>query len=166
MSSLPFAYVGVSWLLYVSNTSLNMMAIIGITLLVGIVVNNGIVMIDHINNHRRRGKRRNQAIIDGGMERLRPILMTALTTILGLIPLAFGQTQVGGTTYYPLALAVIGGLASSTFLTLLVLPALYLLVDDMGNYLKNLFLLSSFRYLWSRRKNAILAITGKLSRNG
>jgi HAE1 family hydrophobic/amphiphilic exporter-1 len=154
MSALPLAYVGVAWMLYLCDTALNVMAIIGMTLLIGVVVNNGIVMIDHINNYRRQGRPRHDAVISGSVERLRPILMTALTTILGLIPMALERSDVGGATYYPLALATIGGMTSSTFLSLLALPALYLLVDDFGHYLAAIFSRASFRFWWRlvRRK--------------
>jgi HAE1 family hydrophobic/amphiphilic exporter-1 len=95
-------------------------------ILIGIVVNNGIVLVDHINGRRKAGRSLDEAILEGGGDRLRPILMTAGTTILGLLPLAvFRGAHVGGAEYYPMARAISGGLASSTLLTLLVMPTYY-----------------------------------------
>ena len=99
----------------------------------GIVVNNGIVLIDHINQLRISGMSRSDAIVHGGMDRFRPILMTAATTILGLIPLCIGTTQIGGDgpPYFPMARAIVGGLAFSTLITLVILPTIYILLDDL-----------------------------------
>ncbi len=126
MICLPLAAVGVVWMLMLTGTSFGLMAMIGTVILIGVVVNNGIVLIDHVNHLRKEGMPMEEAIIAGGRERLRPILMTALTTILGLIPMAVGGSHIGDAQYYPLARAVMGGLVSSTFLTLLVLPAYYI----------------------------------------
>jgi HAE1 family hydrophobic/amphiphilic exporter-1 len=126
MICLPLAAVGVVWMLMLTGTSFGLMAMIGTVILIGVVVNNGIVLIDHVNHLRKEGMPMEQAIIEGGRERLRPILMTALTTILGLIPMAIGGSHIGDAQYYPLARAVMGGMVSSTFLTLLVLPAYYI----------------------------------------
>ncbi len=97
-------------------------------------MNNGIVLIDHVNNLRQDGLPRNQAILEAGRDRLRPILMTVATTIVGLSPLAIGTTQVGGDgpPYYPMARAIIGGLAFSTIVSLLVVPALYVYFDNLA----------------------------------
>jgi len=132
MTCLPLAAVGVIWLLAVTQTPFGLMAMIGVVILIGVVVNNGIVLIDHVNNLRKTGMSIEDAIIEGGRERLRPITMTALTTVLGLLPMALGSSHIGDAQYYPLARAVMGGLISSTFLTLLVLPAYYV----MGERLK------------------------------
>jgi HAE1 family hydrophobic/amphiphilic exporter-1 len=115
------------------------MAQIGLLILMGIVVNNGIVLIDHVNNLRKAGLSREEAIIQGGMERMRPILMTAITTILGMLPLALGGSNVGGAYYYPLARTVMGGLAASTVLTLMILPNIYLLMDTLGIWIVGIF---------------------------
>ena len=112
------------------------MAWIGSIVLIGIVVNNGIVLIDHINNLRRKGMRRSDAVMAGCRERLRPIVMTAATTIVGLIPLAFGQSSVFGMQYFPMARTVMGGLMASTVLTLVVLPTYYTLFDDLAVWVK------------------------------
>jgi HAE1 family hydrophobic/amphiphilic exporter-1 len=98
----------------------------------GVVVNNGIVMIEHINNLRRRGLDRTDALVEGSRERLRPILMTMGTAILAMVPIALSDTQVlGGITYFPMARAVAGGLAFSTVVSLLFLPTIYAILDDM-----------------------------------
>ena len=126
MGTVPFASLGVFWLMMLSGTPFNMMAMIGVVILIGVVVNNGIVLIDHINNRRSAGLSLDDAILDACRDRLRPILMTAGTTILGLFPLAaFHGAHVAGAEYYPMARAISGGLASSTLLTLLVLPTYY-----------------------------------------
>ena len=130
MVCLPLAAVGVVWILMVTGTSFGIMAMIGTVILIGVVVNNGIVLIDHVNRLRKGGMPMEDAILEGARERLRPILMTALTTILGLIPMAVGGSHIGEAQYYPLARAVMGGLVSSTFLTLLVLPAYYVLGEN------------------------------------
>jgi HAE1 family hydrophobic/amphiphilic exporter-1 len=131
MICMPFASLGVIWLMVLTNTPFNLMAMIGIVILSGIVVNNGIVLVDHINHHRREGLGIEEAILIGGRERFRPILMTAATTILGLIPLALGGNHVGDLQTYPMARALIGGLASSTMLTLIMLPVYYHLAEKL-----------------------------------
>ena len=108
-------------------------------MLVGIVVNNGIVLLDHINNLRRLGLEREQAIIEGCRERFRPIAMTATTTIVGMIPLAFGDSGFFNMRYFPMARTIMGGLLASTVLTLIVLPTYYTLVDDFGAYLRRMW---------------------------
>ena len=134
--SLPFAVVGVAWFLLLTGTPFNMMAMIGMLVLIGVVVNNGIVLVDHINNLRREGRARQQAILEGCRERLRPILMTAATTIVGLIPLAWGDGGLFDMKYFPMARTVMGGLMASTALTLIVLPTYYTLFDDLAVWTK------------------------------
>ena len=131
MACLPFASVGVIWLMVLTHTPLNIMAMIGMVILIGVVVNNGIVLVDHVNHHRRDGRSIEEAILMGGRERFRPILMTATTTILGLIPLSLGGSYVGDVQMYPMARALIGGMSSSTLLTLLMLPTYYVLAEKM-----------------------------------
>ena len=129
MGTVPFASLGVFWLMMLTGTPFNMMAMIGMVILIGIVVNNGIVLIDHINGRRQAGLGLDEAIVDGCADRLRPILMTASTTILGLLPLAvLHGAHIGDAEYYPMARAISGGLASSTLLTLLVMPTYYRLL--------------------------------------
>jgi len=129
MLCIPFAFLGVVWMGILTNTPINILAMIGVVILIGVVVNNGIILIDHINTHRRAGRSRDEAILIAGEERFRPILMTALTTILGLMPLAFGKAAIGDGYYFPMARAVMSGLAASTVLTLLVLPTFYVLQE-------------------------------------
>ncbi len=127
--SIPFAATGAFALLLATDTALGVPALIGMLLLVGIVVTNAIVLIDLINQYRKEGRPTQQAIMDGARQRLRPILMTALATIFALTPMAFGVTGGGGFISQPLAIVVIGGLFSSTVLTLVIVPVLYWLVE-------------------------------------
>lgn len=134
LSSILFSFLGVFWLFAFTGTSFTIMAMIGMLVLMGVVVNNGIVLIEHINALRRAGKSRTDALVEGSKERLRPILMTMGTTILGMLPLCLGGAQIGGDgpPYYPMARAVAGGLAFSTVVSLLFLPTIYTLLDDAG----------------------------------
>ena len=120
--SVVFALPGAAWTLAVAGTPANLMAQIGLLILMGVVVNNGVVMLDRVNQLRRAGCPDHDAFVQAGRDRLRPILMTAATTVLGLLPLAFGNSAVGGLFYFPLAQTVMGGLLSSAVLTLLALP--------------------------------------------
>ena len=130
--SIPYALWGAAWLLLVTGSPFNLMAQIGLLILMGIVVKNGIVLIDHVNALRRGGMERSEALLVGGRERLRPILMTAGATMLALVPMSLGRAGLDGLYYYPLARTVIGGLAASTVLTLVILPFFYTLLDDLG----------------------------------
>ncbi|MDE2592242.1 MAG: efflux RND transporter permease subunit, partial [Actinomycetales bacterium] len=127
--SIPFAATGAFTLLLATDTALGVPSLIGMLLLVGIVVTNAIVLIDLINQYRRDGRPTQEAIMDGARQRLRPILMTALATIFALTPMALGVTGGGGFISQPLAIVVIGGLFSSTILTLVIVPVLYWLVE-------------------------------------
>jgi len=127
--SIPFAATGALGLLLLTDTPLGISALIGMLLLVGIVVTNAIVLIDLINQYRREGRPIQEAIMDGARQRLRPILMTALATIFALLPMALGITGGGGFISQPLAIVVIGGLFSSTVLTLIIVPVLYWLIE-------------------------------------
>lgn len=131
MFSVPFALTGAIGGLVITGRTLSVPAFIGIIMLSGIVVNNAIVLVDYINTLRSRGEERNTAILKAGPVRLRPILMTALTTMLGLLPMALGLGE-GSESQAPLATAVIGGLGFSTILTLVVIPVMYTLIDDFG----------------------------------
>ena len=130
--SIPYALWGASWTLLVTNSPFNLMAQIGMLILMGIVVKNGIVLIDHVNKLRRDGMERTEALLVGGRDRLRPILMTAGATMLALVPMGIGRTGLDGLYYFPLARTVIGGLAASTVLTLVILPFFYTLLDDLA----------------------------------
>ena len=131
MTSLLFAFSGIVLILWITNTNLNVMSMIGAIMLIGIVVKNGIVLIDYISLNRERGMSIRSAVVHGGKSRLRPIVMTALTTILGMVPMAVGTGQ-GSETWQPLGTAVIGGLTFSTLLTLLFVPTLYCLFAANG----------------------------------
>lgn len=130
MFALPFAFVGIAWTCFLTGSPFNLMSQIGLLILVGIVVNNGIVLIHKVHQLREHGAERRAALLEGARDRLRPILMTTTTAILGLLPLAIGNTGVGDVLYYPLARTVIGGLAASTVLTLLLVPCLYTILED------------------------------------
>lgn len=136
LGSIVFSIFGVFLFFAATGTTFSFMASIGIMILIGVVVNNGIVLVDHINNLRIGGMSRNDAIIEGGRDRLRPILMTVGTTIVGLAPLAVSTTQIGGDgpPYFPMARAIIGGLAFSTLVSLLVVPALYAYFDTLARW--------------------------------
>ncbi len=124
MTSILFAFSGIVLILLITNTNLNVMSMIGAIMLIGIVVKNGIVLIDYINLNRERGMSVRRAVITGGHSRLRPVLMTSLTTILGMVPMAVG-TGVGSEMWRPMGTAVIGGLTMSTLMTLLFVPTMY-----------------------------------------
>jgi HAE1 family hydrophobic/amphiphilic exporter-1 len=124
MTSLMFAFSGVFLILWLTGHTLNVMSMIGGIMLIGIVVKNGIVLIDYITLNRERGMGIRTAVIDGGHSRLRPVVMTTLTTILGMVPMAVGTGQ-GAEVWRPMGVAVIGGLTFSTILTLLFVPVLY-----------------------------------------
>ncbi|MET9018715.1 efflux RND transporter permease subunit [Actinopolymorpha sp. NPDC004070] len=128
--SVPFAATGALGLLLATDTALGVPALIGMLMLVGIVVTNAIVLIDLINQYRDRGMSVREAVIEGGRRRLRPILMTALATICALVPMSLGLTGGGVFISQPLAIVVIGGLVSSTLLTLVLVPTLYTLVEE------------------------------------
>ena len=140
--SIPYALWGASWTLLFTNSPFNLMAQIGMLILMGIVVKNGIVLIDHVNKLRREGMDRSEALLVGGRDRLRPILMTAGATMLALFPMAIGRTGLDGLYYFPLARAVIGGLAASTVLTLVILPFFYTLLDDLAARARRVWQLS------------------------
>lgn len=128
--SIPFAATGAIALLLASDTALGLAAIIGVLMLVGIVVTNAIVLIDLVNQYRRRGLEIRVAVIEGARHRLRPIVMTALATIFALTPMAFALTGGGAFISQPLAIVTIGGLFSSTALTLLLVPVLYTALEQ------------------------------------
>ncbi|MEW2619538.1 efflux RND transporter permease subunit [Streptomyces sp. NPDC048106] len=127
--SIPFAATGALGLLVVTGTPMGVPAMIGMLMLIGIVVTNAIVLIDLINQYRAQGYGVVEAVVEGGRHRLRPILMTALATIFALLPMALGVTGEGGFIAQPLAVVVIGGLITSTLLTLLLVPTLYAMLE-------------------------------------
>ncbi|MER5648778.1 efflux RND transporter permease subunit [Streptosporangium sp. NPDC002524] len=134
--SVPFAATGAIGLLLATGTPMGVPALIGMLMLIGIVVTNAIVLIDLINQYREQGMGVVEAVIEGGRRRLRPILMTAVATIFALIPMALGLTGSGGFISQPLAIVVIGGLLSSTLLTLVLVPTLYVMVERLKERLR------------------------------
>ncbi|MGV9766018.1 efflux RND transporter permease subunit [Micromonospora tulbaghiae] len=135
--SVPFAATGAIGLLLVTGTPLGVPALIGVLMLVGIVVTNAIVLLDLINQYRAQGMDVTEAVVEGGRRRLRPILMTAVATIFALLPMALGLTGEGGFISKPLAIVVIGGLLSSTLLTLVLVPTLYTMVEHTKGSFRN-----------------------------
>ncbi len=131
LGTIPMAVLGVYWTLFLTGTPLDMMAGVGLVILIGVVVNNGIVLLDLVTVLRHQGMSRTEALLVAGRRRMRPILMTALTTIGGLLPMALGDATFVGIPYAPLGRVVAGGLATATVLTLLVLPFFYVLFDDL-----------------------------------
>ncbi|MDD3227490.1 MAG: efflux RND transporter permease subunit, partial [Tissierellia bacterium] len=138
MFSVPLALSGGFIGLFIAGLPLNVIGIIGLIILVGIVVNNAIVLVDYINNRRRRGEDRNAAIMKAGPIRIRPIMMTALTTILGLVPMSFGIGE-GAELTQSMGVVVIGGLTLSTVLTLVIVPVMYTIFDDIADFFKRKF---------------------------
>jgi hydrophobic/amphiphilic exporter-1 (mainly G- bacteria), HAE1 family len=135
MFTVPLSVIGVFTFLFITGTSISVMALVGLVMLVGIAVNNGIVLVDYINQQRQKGMDLYEAVQFGSEARMRPVLMTALTTILGMVPLAI-ELGSGAETWSPLARAVIGGLTATTLLTLIVIPILYVLFERAGERVK------------------------------
>ena len=142
MVSVPFAFIGVGLVMKLAGQARDNFTELGLIILIGVVVNNAIVLIDHIDRLRRDGASREQAILLGGRHRLRAILMTAVTTILGLAPMVapilfpqwFGPLEGRAGTWAPVALVILGGLTTSTFLTLMIIPTVYSMIDDVGRF--------------------------------
>jgi HAE1 family hydrophobic/amphiphilic exporter-1 len=130
MFSLPLATIGAFPALFITQRPIGISALIGFLMLIGIVVTNAIVLLDLVEQHRRRGMPMYEALMQGGRTRVRPILMTAIATMLALMPLALGLSE-GEIIASELATVVIGGLFTSTFLTLIVVPVVYSLVEDL-----------------------------------
>jgi HAE1 family hydrophobic/amphiphilic exporter-1 len=143
ITSILFAIVGSIWFLTLTGTTITMMAMIGFMVLIGVVVNIGIVLIAHVIDLRAAGMPRHDAILQAGRDRLRPIMMTTLTTLLGMLPLAIGDAQIGGggegPAYYPLARAVMGGLGFSAVVSLLIVPMFYVWFDDLNLWRQRVF---------------------------
>jgi HAE1 family hydrophobic/amphiphilic exporter-1 len=131
MFTIPLALIGAVFALAITGSTISVVVFIGLILLAGIVVNNAIVLIDFINQLRERGMEKLAAIVEAGRSRLRPIMMTTLTTVLGLLPLALGFGE-GAEVRAPMAITVIGGLTVSTLLTLVVIPVMYAVMDRKG----------------------------------
>lgn len=133
--TLPLAFTGAFWSLWALSFELDVVAFIGVILLVGIVVNNGIVLVDRVNSLREAGLPREEALLVGCGQRLRPVVMTALTTLVGLVPLALSGSTIAGAYIDSMAVAVLGGLLTSTVFTLLALPVWYTFVEDVASVL-------------------------------
>ena len=142
ITSLLFSFTGVFWAFMVTGTSMSVMGMIGMLILMGIVVNNGIVLVDRINQLVNEGLSLYDAVIEGCVTRIRPILMTVATTVLGLIPLAIGTTRIGGDgpPYSPMAIAIIGGLLFSTLTSLFLVPLAYVLLLKLRFHTQRLFI--------------------------
>ena len=144
MFSVPFALLGVAVVMKLAGQPWDTMTMIGMIVLLGVVVNNAIVLINHVNFLRKQGCERNEAILLGGQHRVRPILITAITTILGMTPMIapflfpqwFGPLEGRAATWAPIGLVIVGGLTTSTFLTLMILPTVYSLIDDFSGWLR------------------------------
>ena len=143
--AIPFSFLGVYWTLYLTGTPMDMMANIGMIVLIGVVVNNAIVLVDMINRMRLEGLNRTEAILEAGHNRFRPILMTTFTTVFGLLPMALGNSNLIGIPYAPLGRTLMGGLLVSTLLTLLLVPMCYTLLDDLRTFLKRIVRAAFFR---------------------
>lgn len=146
MLSIPFAFSGVILALLLTNTTMSVIAALGAVMLVGIVTKNGIVLIDFINLMRERGIRLYDAIAQACRSRLRPVLMTALTTILGMLPMAL-STGEGSETWRPMGVAVIGGLVFSTIITMIIVPVIYAAMDKSGSRNKKKAISKQFKFM-------------------
>ena len=130
LASVPFALVGVAWAFWATDTHMDSIAWIGLMILIGIVVNHGIVLVDRLQRIQREGTPAHEALVRAGQDRLRPIVMTAATTVLGLLPMALGLSGYSR-VFGPFAAAIVFGLLSASLLTLFVVPALYLTLEDL-----------------------------------
>ena len=137
--AVPFAFLGVYWTLYLTNTTFEQMAGLGMVILIGVVVNNAIVLVDLVNRLRQEGLTRLDALIEAGRHRFRPILMTTFTTAAGLIPMAVGNSRMIGQSYAPLGRTMMGGLIASTALTLFIVPLFYTFFDDLREWIRQFF---------------------------
>ena len=131
--TIPMAIFGAYWSLYLSASRMDNVAVIGMVILIGVVVNNGIVLIELVNRLREKGTERIEALLQAGERRFRPILMTTLTTVFGLLPMAFGAPTPGSISYTSLGKVVVGGMIAGTILTLFFVPLLYLALDNIRN---------------------------------
>jgi HAE1 family hydrophobic/amphiphilic exporter-1 len=136
MTTVPLALIGAVWMLYLTGVPFDSISLIGCILMAGIIVNNGIVIVDHMRNLCMHAPDRNAAILQAGKDRFRPVLMTAITTILGLVPVAMAQTG-GAATFAGLGRSLIGGLITGTALTLFVVPVFFGLLDDFSCWSRN-----------------------------
>jgi len=129
MFSVPFGFVGVVWGLLISNTTLSLTSFLALIMLMGIVVNNAIILVDYTNTMRKRGMPLTDAVLISGRRRLRPVLMTTLTTIFGMVPLVMMRSS-GSEVWRPMGVAMIGGLTVSTLVTLVLVPTIYTIFEN------------------------------------
>lgn len=151
MFSLPLAIIGAMIALFVTGAGLSMVGLIGIIFLLGLVTKNAILMVDFIKRRRHEGLPRREAILEAALIRLRPIMMTTLAMILGMLPSAL-DTGAGSELRQPMAIAIIGGLISSTLLTLLVIPVIYTMLDDLKGRFKPDILLSKISQVFKKKQ--------------
>jgi hydrophobic/amphiphilic exporter-1 (mainly G- bacteria), HAE1 family len=144
ITSIVFAIVGVFWGLAITQTAISFMAMLGIMILIGVIVNIGIVLIAHVIDLRKEGMNRHEAIIEAARHRLRPILMTTVVTLLAMLPLAVGHTQIGGDgpAYYPMARALMSGLFFGSVTSLFFVPMFFVWLDDLNNWRQRIMLFS------------------------
>lgn len=134
LTSVPLAFIGVYWGMFLTNTALDTIGLIGCILMAGVVVKNGIVIVDHINLLRREGMPRHAAVVQAGRDRFRPVLMTALTTTLGVVPLAIESKSGSTVSFVSLGRAFCSGLVSGTVLTLIIVPLFYTIIEDLADW--------------------------------
>ena len=156
MFTMPLGLIGVIWIFLLTGTNLSVASFIGVILLAGIVVNNGIVMLDYIRQLRREGLDGREAVIEGATVRLRPVMITSLTTIFAMVPMAVSRAE-GSESMAPMALTVIGGLAAASFFTLVIVPVAYLLVDGAAVRGGNIWTRLFHRKEWAARQAALAA---------
>jgi HAE1 family hydrophobic/amphiphilic exporter-1 len=132
--TIPLSVLGVYWIHFISGFDIDFLGVVAMVVLVGVVVNNGIVLIDYVNRLRNQGMERREALLTGTSRRFRPIMLTAITTIGGMVPLAFAGANSIGLSYTSFSLTLIGGMTTATLLTLLVVPVFYTLFDDAREY--------------------------------
>ncbi len=133
--TIPLASMGVMWIHFIAGRDIDILGLVGLILLIGVVVNNGIVLLDYVNRLRRRGLDRTEALLVGARHRFRPIMMTALTTICGMVPLTFSKATEIGLSYKSFGLTFIGGMVTASLMTLLVVPVTYTLFEDAREWL-------------------------------
>jgi HAE1 family hydrophobic/amphiphilic exporter-1 len=153
LTTVPLAFIGVYWGMYLTKTSLDTIGLIGCILMVGVVVRNGIVIVDHTNLLRRQGMTRHEAVVQAGRDRFRPVMMTALTTILGVIPLAIESKSGSTVSFVSLGRAFCAGLTTGTILTLVIVPLFYTLIEDLAAWAVRFF--GTLASLWSREPESL-----------
>ena len=136
--TIPLAAIGSIWLHFSTGTGIDDMGIVGGILLMGVVVNNGIVLVDYANRLRSGGMERNEALLTAAFHRFRPIVMTAFTTIFGMIPLTLASSSDMGRSFESFGYMIIGGMTTATFFTLLAVPVFYTLIDDAQKAIQNI----------------------------